>query len=303
MHTHSAHLFPRWRRVITLFFCNAILFNSACSDSEPKTPPSDTTDTTTQPSDTTDTTTQPSDTTDATTQPSDTTDPCPPDFEAAEGTPCSPNGTSCNTGCEGCTPCWILSCEDGVWVAIEAFPPPNCGDAGPTDTTEPPNDTGATADVDTTADCSNDSDCEAAQFCDFPYNDCGVWGTTGTCAAKPETCVSGGPGACGCQGQLATNDCELNGAGTDVLQYGGCQIGGESGHRCGEKLCDAASEYCTIGFNDVAGPNEPMFFANCVAIPDGCGPDVTPDCSCVPGQDLGTCYDSTGLIMVFIPGG
>jgi hypothetical protein len=66
---------------------------------------------------------------------------CPDDWEAADGTPCDQPGQNCNNCNNACTPCWILSCEDGTWMSMESHPPPDaCTDAGPSDTGPDPTD-------------------------------------------------------------------------------------------------------------------------------------------------------------------
>ncbi|MDP6942924.1 MAG: hypothetical protein QF464_02145, partial [Myxococcota bacterium] len=148
--------------------------------------------------------------------------------------------------------------------------------------------------------CSGPADCTAGYFCDFPYDSCGAWGNGGVCAEKPETCVAGGPGACDCNGGSATNACELNAGGHDVLQYGGCSMDQDNTFVCGETTCDASLELCTISMNDIAGPMEPLFYNSCAPLPDGCDQG---DCSCVATDDWMSCYGGSGHTMLFYPGG
>jgi hypothetical protein len=62
------------------------------------------------------------------------TDTCPSDFVAAEGTPCAELGRFCGTCTDPCSFCNLLNCEEGIWVRLEAAPPPGpcvsfaCGD-------------------------------------------------------------------------------------------------------------------------------------------------------------------------------
>lgn len=50
---------------------------------------------------------------------------CDPMNFPSEGTPCMPEGASCNSGCEDpCSFCNILSCTDGKWTHVEVFPAP-----------------------------------------------------------------------------------------------------------------------------------------------------------------------------------
>ena len=148
--------------------------------------------------------------------------------------------------------------------------------------------------------CSGPDDCTETYFCDFGSDDCGAWGNGGICTERPQTCVAGGPGACGCGGGSATNGCELNAAGQDVFQYGGCSMDLGDTFLCGEVTCSATTEYCAISMNDVVGPMEPVFYNNCVQLIDECAQG---DCSCMLIDEWSTCYDANGYTFVFYPGG
>jgi len=55
---------------------------------------------------------------------------CPADPNAAIGTPCAPEGQSCGGPCsDPCSFCNLVSCQGGVWTAVEVTPLP-CVDAG-----------------------------------------------------------------------------------------------------------------------------------------------------------------------------
>ena len=154
-------------------------------------------------------------------------------------------------------------------------------------------------------DCRADADCPDAQYCDFPNDDCGVFGGAGTCRERTnDPCPPGGVGACGCNGDQAFNGCDLSNAGTDINRYGGCllELIGAEGFLCGHMNCDAESEYCYIAMNDVAGPNEPDFFARCEPLPAGCEQG---DCDCLglPEFPQFECYDDNGYSIAFDPGG
>jgi len=148
--------------------------------------------------------------------------------------------------------------------------------------------------------CGADMPCGDGYFCDYANDDCGVWGSTGLCAASPEACIAGGPGACGCGGASATNGCELQSGGQDVFSYGGCSLGEPDTFACGEVSCQSATEFCAISMNDVAGPMEPVFYNSCAPLPDDCGQG---DCGCVAVDAWSSCYDGTGMTVVFYPGG
>ena len=153
------------------------------------------------------------------------------------------------------------------------------------------------------APCTSSADCSDTEYCDFGgldnIADCGVWGQEGSCTARPEACDAGGIGACGCEGAVALNACELQAQGEDWLEFGGCELGEPGTFRCGLEECDGATQMCTISYNDVAGPNEPLYFANCAPLPEGCAQG---DCSC--GEDgFSTCFDGGGFTVRLYPGG
>jgi hypothetical protein len=149
------------------------------------------------------------------------------------------------------------------------------------------------------APCSPDMPCAETEFCDM--QDCGLFVATGVCRARPGDCANGGPGACGCEGQVATNACELQAGGQDDFRFGGCTIGDPGTFACADLSCDVATEFCSISFNDVIGPDQPEFFPNCSPLPDGC---VQGDCACISAALGGLdCYAGTGNVVVFYPGG
>lgn len=51
----------------------------------------------------------------------------------SEGEPCAPEGSYCASECDPCSFCNVLTCTEGVWVRVEAFPPPPeaCFDCSP----------------------------------------------------------------------------------------------------------------------------------------------------------------------------
>jgi hypothetical protein len=60
-------------------------------------------------------------------------------------------------------------------------------------------------------------------YCDFAETvACGASDGTGTCMPRPDTCVAGGPGVCGCDGKPYTNACEAHRAGTDDHPTASC---------------------------------------------------------------------------------
>ena len=149
--------------------------------------------------------------------------------------------------------------------------------------------------------CQGSEECGPAAFCDFGGDDCGAWGQGGICAAKPEICVAGGPGACGCDGSWATNDCELQASGADLMKFGGCQSADPVAlFACGDTECQIEGEFCMISMNDIAGDDQPEFYGSCGDLPEGC---ASGDCSCMGEDPWQTCFDGTGYTMMFYPGG
>jgi len=148
--------------------------------------------------------------------------------------------------------------------------------------------------------CQTQKECHDGFFCDHPNDDCGIWGTSGNCAPIPMACDPGGTGACGCGPVSTTNACEQQTLGYDVFSYGGCNMGSEETFACGDTMCLAESEMCTISMNDVMGPDEPLFFNSCGALAEDCGQG---DCGCMTIEPWMNCYDETGHTIVFYMGG
>ena len=200
--------------------------------------------------------------------------------------------------------------SEEIWTPVDM----GSGDGtwSPVDTGSPAEDVSITPVTDVTpvpvGSCYKDEGCSPFQFCDFSENDCGIWGGYGRCTDRPGMCIAGGPGACGCGGVVRTNDCEVQSMGEDVLKYGGCIFSG-SRYLCGDRDCDPVTQYCAISLNDVVGPAEPEYYANCIDLPAACmivvDPTATADCSCLEStlSDFETCSDATGFIMVYYPGG
>lgn len=149
--------------------------------------------------------------------------------------------------------------------------------------------------------CETSEECGEGAFCDFSGDDCGVWGQPGKCVAKPEMCIAGGVGACGCDGSWATNGCELQAGGADLMKFGGCQGADPVAlFACGDTECQIEDEFCMISMNDVAGPDQPEYYSSCGDLPDGC---ASGDCSCMGADPWQSCFDGTGTTMMFYPGG
>ena len=196
---------------------------------------------------------------------------------------CIPEDEACEPGesfdaADGCNTC---ECPDSGLVAEAACTEMAC----------------------TTA-CGTSDDCGDSEFCDFSYDDCGLWLNTtmgGICQPRPESCTTGGPGACGCDGTYQTNACELQSAGTDHQKYGGClEPESTSDFRCGDTSCSPDTEHCSISMNDVVGDNEPEFYSNCAPLETECAQG---DCSCVQLDFASECFNINGYTFVINAGG
>ena len=148
--------------------------------------------------------------------------------------------------------------------------------------------------------CQTSKACHNGFYCDFPNDDCGIWGGSGSCTAIPEVCMGGGVGACGCGTLSTTNSCEQAAMGYDVFTYGGCALESEETFACGADHCQASSELCTISMNDIMGPDQPLFFSSCAPLQEDCAQG---ECGCITMDPWMSCYDETGHTMLFYPGG
>ena len=242
-------------------------------------------------------------------EPGDAYDPCADKACGETCSICDPTDNDCMETAEvkGCNHSGV--CEGGFDASLCAYEPCEAGDSFPAsdgcNTCFCPAE-GYTMETDCTEEecgeaCKSSAECDESSFCDFEGDTCGVWGQTGNCVEKPMSCVAGGPGACGCDGNWATNSCELQAKGTDHMQFGGCTgIDPVALFACGDTECQIESEFCMISANDVAGPDQPEFYSSCGTLPDGC---ASGDCSCMEVQELEACYDGTGFTMMFYPGG
>ena len=155
--------------------------------------------------------------------------------------------------------------------------------------------------------CSQNDPCADNQVCVYNEGLCGAVGFSdghGQCQVIPEICDTGANPACGCDGQIYGNACNALGQGVDVSQFGGCALGDDSStFICGEQSC-AAQTYCAIFMNDVVGPDQSEYTADCVGLPDLCQAEDMPNCTTCFEPDLFmTCVDVGEQMIVVYPGG
>jgi hypothetical protein len=133
-----------------------------------------------------------------------------------------------------------------------------------------------------------DQGCEEGLFCDWAEDGCGGDDSQGVCTVRPTECTEEYQPVCGCDGNVYSNTCTAQAAGTDVSIWGGCDAPGGY-FKCGPNFCAVDLTYCEIVISDVVGiPNE---YA-CKAVPAACG-DV-PSCECLEEQPCGAFCEQTG---------
>lgn len=69
--------------------------------------------------------------------------------------------------------------------------------------------------------CASAADCPDSMYCHWLDGTCGT-GKTGVCFEKPEECLGGCPGVCGCDGAWHCNGCSMLLEGIDVAQPETC---------------------------------------------------------------------------------
>ncbi len=254
--------------------------------------------------------------------PPETCPDAPPIGRDAPG--CNDPGLVCNYGeeccCGECYPEIFCQCdEDGTFSCsfTDACLDPECErecDSGPVCgadlNTYPDNcaleDAGVAMIYDGPClECDDNVSCDDNQYCAQRDGVCGRSGfSRGVCVSRPEACDADAPGSCGCDGQVYTNSCAAASQGVDAVRFSGCALEDSQTYTCGNQGVCGRDQACNISFNDVIGENEPEFFENCSDLPDGCDPDA-PTCDCYEGilDDFTTCYDFTGQILIFYPGG
>ncbi len=138
-------------------------------------------------------------------------------------------GENCTDPCQFCN---LIMCSRGQsglsWERLEAFPDPNCDDAG-------------------SGTCGGlaGKPCAADEWCDLPGG-CGFPDATGTCKKRPQGCPTDCPGVCGCDGAFYCNTCGANQVGSDTGTDTACMVdGGGVGESCTlDAECSAGLKCC-----------------------------------------------------------
>ena len=151
--------------------------------------------------------------------------------------------------------------------------------------------------------CQSSAECAADEFCDFPYDNCGNGGSSGTCTKRPEVCpeIASIAGECGCNGETYNSPCEAQAAGSDYHQSGGCLSWDDTapGFHCADKIC-GLDQSCSITANDIAGPDQPEFYTSCSDLQ---GDQLQGKCFTFAIDAWTTCFDAGGYVIIFYPGG
>jgi hypothetical protein len=131
-----------------------------------------------------------------------------------------------------------------------------------------------------TADCASDQDCNVGEYCAQKGSVCGNGG--GTCTPKPSVCDDSQHvgGWCACDGNIYSDPCAAAAAGQALSPSGGCALAAGQ-FACGERVCDAAAQFCFVDPGD--GDQGPTYKClDAASLPGStCS---TPDCSCAPTQ-------------------
>ena len=155
--------------------------------------------------------------------------------------------------------------------------------------------------------CSLTESCADHELCVYTEGLCGAVGFSdgqGRCQARSEVCNAVEEPVCGCDGQRYGNACSALSQGVDVSKFGGCNLESDaSAFACGEQSC-ATQTYCAIFMNDVLGPEQVEYTADCVELPDQCQDNEFPSCTgCFEPDLFMTCVNVGEQIIVVYPGG
>jgi hypothetical protein len=141
--------------------------------------------------------------------------------------------------------------------------------------------------------------CAPNQYC---ARDTTCRSTAGTCVPKPSCGPTAFDPVCGTDGQTYSNVCAAQASGVDVTESGGCPAP-PGWIDCGDKFCNAASNYCIRSPNDVGGPRQPCAYYSCAPLPVACQGKT--DCACFVGapNTCGAQCSFDGGFQVLCPGG
>lgn len=146
--------------------------------------------------------------------------------------------------------------------------------------------------------CSPQKPCASDEYCDYSDDLCGA-GDDGTCKKRPQGCGLLYAPVCGCDGNVAGNECSAQSAGQDVSAKGGCTPpSGTFG--CGMLFCNVGTQYCQHSVSDVGGWPDSF---SCNELPSSCGSAAS--CACLAGETCGTWCDTDagGNLKLTCPGG
>ena len=66
--------------------------------------------------------------------------------------------------------------------------------------------------------------CAPGLFCDYPDESCATADGSGVCRVAPDVCSRRYDPVCSCEGELFSNECEANAAGSDVGNPESCGL-------------------------------------------------------------------------------
>lgn len=166
--------------------------------------------------------------------------------------------------------------------------------SGTQGTSEGSSDTGTSTGAETTGEVDCTEGCGADEYCDWHWNSCGDGPIDyGTCKPKAEACDAEYDPVCGCDGEIHSNACNANAAGTDLAAGGGCPTP-PGLFDCGYRFCDSESSYCLVVTNDLLAEPDDNY---CQPLPEACQKEKI--CACLEGEPCFgfPCTDDGGLIL------
>jgi len=152
--------------------------------------------------------------------------------------------------------------------------------------------------------CLDNAACAADEYCAFRPRLCGFSSRPyrkepgfeqgllpGTCQKRPAICNDLYSPVCGCDRRVYPNECYAHRAGADLNVNDGCfEQSPRDWISCGERFCNARTQYCEIVLSDVFNP--PTDYT-CKPLPAACVPDggTARACDCFPKDTkcLGWC--------------